>query len=266
MADLQNYSALFIVVPIYVSIPLAFVIPAPWNIAPFAGSYVFVFVWVFLQPKVMKWISQGFKQKWAIIDSSESLWRYVGRLQWWFKRDPAMTSQWLEKAKIHQTFVILEKPFRHPYYNNKRRIWGVYLRHGGFSFDHRSVELSEEEEKQLSSWDSLCPDKGGMVAFGGMWVYNPNSDSLWLKEVMPNAEQLRRAQEAVDKGITLKNHIPIVVDGVAYPVYDIMRATGSAIIEEMLEKRRRIAPEYMRREANGNYQVPLEQIIEVPVK
>lgn len=235
MVQWSNYQLAFWVTAFYIGAILSVFLPAPWNIVSFWGGMTVTVGGVFAQPTLAKVIARGFKHTWVQPESDEKSWEWEGRMQWWYKKDPAPTSDWLEWSQEWQSFVKLEKPIRHPFYNNRRRIWGAFVLHGYYSFDNQGREFTDEQKRNLGTWDQLFPNHGGWAVYMSSLVWQPNSDWCVVEEIMPSVKELEEAEEYQAKGMTVLNHVPRIVDGIAYPVFRVKRAIGSRMIEnEML--------------------------------
>lgn len=237
MVQWSNYQMALWVTGFYVGAIISVFLPdVTLKLIAFWGGMVVTIVGVFMQPTVMKLIARGFKQIWVQPESDENTWAWEGRIQLWHKRDPAQTSEWLADAEEWQTFIPLEKPIHHPFYNNKKKIYGVFMRHGISSFDNMGRRFSAEEKKKLGIWDELFPSNGGWVVYGGCVVWSPSSDWCVTEEIMPSSEEITEGLEALSLGENLINHVPMIVDGIAYPVLRVKRAVGSRQIEKRLRE------------------------------
>jgi len=242
MVDWQNYYGAVLTMTTWGLIGAALITPPPYNLVVFLCIYPVNFGVLLLHPKIAKWIANLRNQQWIYIDVDDDLepakrWDN-SNFQLWFQGTAASSAIFDAYGRFVEwlSFILLVDPIRHPYYNAGRRIWGIYLKHGDYSFDHTGIRLSEDERKSLSDWSKLFPKKGGYANFTGMWVPHKTSDRSWGYELVPTAEEMRIATEAVEEEKELLNNVPIIRDGIAYPVVKVMRASGSYKIEKELKR------------------------------
>lgn len=197
-------------------------------------------------------VQRGFKQGWIQPSNDESFWTYPGRFQWWYKKNP--THIWLpdlnpRAKKEWLTKIPLEKPYAHRKYNRGKKClyFGFVLHNVDDILKGEDLSgLTDEEKKEMGRWENLSPKHGGMIVWGmGYSFYNPSSDWFNVDELMPDRKDVEkylgktveeRQKETPTRQIIL-NHVPIIMDGKAYPVYRMTDCVNGYNLRNQMKKR-----------------------------